>query len=55
MVQSSVVSDSETPWAAARQAPLSMGVSRQEPWSGLPFSSPGISVTQGSNPRLLHH
>ena len=41
MVQSSVMSDSETPWTAARQAPLSMGVSRQEHWSGLPFSSPG--------------
>ena len=26
----------------ARQAPLSMGVSRQEYWSGLPFPSPGI-------------
>ena len=25
----------------ARQAPLSMGVSRQEEWSGLPFPSPG--------------
>ena len=29
-----------TPWAAARQAPLSMEFSRQESWSGLPFSSP---------------
>ena len=26
-----------TPWAAAYQAPLSMGFSRQEYWSGLPF------------------
>ena len=26
----------ETPWTAAYQAPLSMGVSRQEYWSGLP-------------------
>ena len=38
----SVVSDSETPWTMARQAPLSMGFSRQEYWSGLPFPSPVI-------------
>ena len=31
----------ETPWTIARQAPLSMGFSRQEYWSGLPFPSPG--------------
>ena len=30
-----------TLWAVARQAPLSMGFSRQEYWSGLPFLSPG--------------
>ena len=30
-----------TPWAVACQAPLSMGFSRQEYWSGLPFPSPG--------------
>ena len=29
-----------TPWTVACQAPLSMGFSRQEYWSGLPFSSP---------------
>ena len=29
-----------TPWTVARQAPLSMGFSRQEYWSGLPFPSP---------------
>ena len=29
-----------TPWTAAYQAPLSMGVSRQEYWSGLPLPSP---------------
>ena len=29
------------PWTVARQAPLSMGFSRQEYWSGLPFPSPG--------------
>ena len=30
-----------TPWTVAPQAPLSMGFSRQEYWSGLPFPSPG--------------
>ena len=29
-----------TPWTAAHQAPLSMGSSRQEHWSGLPLPSP---------------
>ena len=30
-----------TPWAVARQAPLSVGSSRQEHWSGLPCPPPG--------------
>ena len=30
-----------TPWTAARQAPLSMGFSRQEHWHGLPCPPPG--------------
>ena len=30
-----------TLWTAAHQAPLLMGFSRQEYWSGLPFPSPG--------------
>ena len=29
-----------TPWTAAHQAPLSLGFSSQENWSGLPFPSP---------------
>ena len=29
-----------TPWTAAYQAPSSLGFSRQEHWSGLPFPSP---------------
>ena len=29
-----------TPWTVAHQAPLSTGLSRQEYWSRLPFSSP---------------
>ena len=36
-----VVSNSATPWNAAHQGPLSMGLSRQEYWSRLPFPSPG--------------
>ena len=31
----------DTPWTVAKQAPLSMGFSRQYYWSGLPFPSPG--------------
>ena len=38
----------------ARQAPLSMGISRQEYWSGLPFPSPGdlpdLGIKPGSPP-----
>ena len=30
-----------TPWTVAHQVPLSMGFSKQECWSGLPFTSPG--------------
>ena len=32
-----------TPWTAAHQAPLSMGFSRQEYWSGVPLPSPLLS------------
>ena len=41
---SSVVSDSATPWTVTHQAPLSMGFSRQEYWSGLPFRSPSPTI-----------
>ena len=37
----SVASDSVTLWTVDRQASLSMGFSRQEYWSGLPFPTPG--------------
>ena len=30
-----------TPWTVAHHAPLSMGLSQQEYWSGLPFPPPG--------------
>ena len=36
----SCVQLSATPWTMARQVPLSIGFSRQEYWSGLPFPSP---------------
>ena len=41
----------------ARQAPLSVGFSRREYWSGLPGPPPGVFPTQGSDrhrSRLLH-
>ena len=47
-------------WTVAYQAPPSMGFSRQECWSELPFPSPGdlpnpgIFPTQGLNLGLLH-
>ena len=40
-----------TPWTVARQAPLSVGFSRQEYWSGLPFPSPGDLPDPGIKPR----
>ena len=40
-----------TPWAVAHQAPLSMGFSRQEYWSGLPFPSPGDLPNPGIEPK----
>ena len=36
-----------TPWAVAYQASQSMGFSRQEYWSGLPFPSPGDLTDPG--------
>ena len=39
-----------TPWTVAHQAPLSMGFSRQEHWSGLPFPSPGDVPDPGIEP-----
>ena len=46
----SVMSDSAASWTVARQAPLSMGFSRQEYWSGLPFPSPGDLPNPGIEP-----
>ena len=39
-----------TPWTVAHQAPPSMGISRQEYWSGLPFPSPGDLPNAGIKP-----
>ena len=39
-----------TPWAVVYQAPPSMGLSRQECWSGLPFPSPGDLPDPGFEP-----
>ena len=39
------------PWTVAHQAFPSMGFSRQEYWSGLPFPSPGDLLDPGIKPR----
>ena len=39
-----------TPWTVTYQAPLSIGFSRQEYWSGLPFPSPGDLPDPGIEP-----
>ena len=39
-----------TSWTVARQAPLSMGFSRQEYWNGLPFPTPGELADPGIKP-----
>ena len=38
------------PWIVAHQVPLSMELSRQEYWSGLPFPSPGDCPDPGIKP-----
>ena len=43
----SVMSDSAYSLTVAHQAPLSMGFSRQESWSGLPFPAPGDLTNLG--------
>ena len=42
-----------TSWAVARQAPLSLGFSRQEYWSGMPFPFPGPLADPGIEPASL--
>ena len=40
-----------TPWTVAHQASLSVGFTRQEYWSGLPFPTPGDLPDPGIEPR----
>ena len=47
------VSDSVAPWTVAHQAPLSLGFSRQDYWSGLPFPPPGGLPDPGIGPTSL--
>ena len=42
-----------TSWIVTRQVPLSMGFSRQEYWSGLPFPPPGDLPNPGTEPMSL--
>ena len=42
-----------TPWIVAHQAPLSMGIFRQEYWSGLQFPPPGYLPHLGMKPTSL--
>ena len=44
-----------TPWTAAHQAPLSMGFSRQEYWSGLPFPGAGVGSAEGMQIKTFAH
>ena len=54
----SVMPNSATPWAATCHVPLSMGIFRQEYWSGWPFLNPedlpdpGTRVTSSASPAL---
>jgi len=54
------MSTSVTLWTIVLQAPLSMGFSRQEYWSGLPFPPPGdlpssgIKLVSHKSPALVH-
>ena len=50
-VSHSFLSHSVNPWMVARQASGSMELSRQEPWSGLPFPPPGNLPGPGIEPR----
>ena len=51
VIHSSCVWLCVTPWTVAHPAPLFMGFSRQEYWSGLPFPSPEDLPSPGIKPR----
>ena len=50
-VNTSMIALFATSWTVALQAPQSMGFSRQERWSGVPFPSPGDLPDPGIEPR----
>ena len=50
LVAKSCLTLATSPWTVACQAPLSMGFSRQECWSGSPFPSPGDLPDPGIEP-----
>ena len=47
------VQPSATPWTAAHQALLSMGLARQEYWSGVPLPSPAYILLNGKRLNAL--
>ena len=49
----SIVSESVTPWTVGHQAPLFLGFSRQEYWSGFPCPPPGDLSHSGIKPASL--
>ena len=49
----SIVFNSAIPWTVTPPVPLSMGFSRQEFWSGLPYSPPGDLPNPGTEPTSL--
>ena len=49
----SIVSNSATPWTVACQDSLSIGLSRQDYWSGLPCPPPGDLLNPGIEPLSL--
>ena len=53
LVTSIVADPFVAPWTVTHQDPLSMGFSRQEYWSGLPFPSPGDFPDPGIKPTSL--
>ena len=53
-VTCSVMSDFENPWTAVHQVPLSVQISRQEYWTGLPFPPPGNLVNPADWTQVSH-
>ena len=51
--EEAVVREDGDAWTIVHQAPLSMGFSQQEYWSGLPFPSPGDLPNPGIEPGSL--